>query len=108
MTAEHAFVHATERSLADLLGPLPPSDVRSGLVASVERVWVVPIKRLTLGELRLLIGQRRGLEHVVPPAVAHVRDHPLAEGTYYRGDLLAALISLPSEWWVAHPSLIPD
>jgi hypothetical protein len=97
-----------EQSLAELLGPLPTPSDTSGVTASVARLWTMPLKRMTLGDLRLLIAQKRGLEYLVPRALAHVRDHPLAEGTYYEGDLLSALASLPDTWWQAHASLIPD
>ena len=106
--SERAFADISERSLAELVGPLSASTVHSGLTEAVERTWLVPLKRLQLTDLRLLIGQRRGLEYLVPLAVAHVRDHPLAQATYYRGDLLSALIAVPDEWWAVHPTLVPD
>ena len=47
--------------------------------------------------------QGRGLEHLVPIALAHVVAHPLAEGSYYPGDLLKALTTIPEPFWRERP-----
>lgn len=82
-------------------GP-PPSDA-TGLVASVHRLRHVPVADLDAGALRVLLGQRVGVEFLVPRAIAVLRDEPLVEGSYYPGDLLVAVLSLPADYWAAHP-----
>jgi hypothetical protein len=40
---------------------------------------------------------------LVPLAVARLDREPLAEGDFYPGDLLAAVLRVPAEYWTAHP-----
>ena len=80
----------------------PPADA-TRLVAVVHRLRRVPIGRLDVEGLRLLIGQREGLPALVPLALERLEADPLAEGDYYPGDLLAAVLAVPSAYWQDHP-----
>jgi hypothetical protein len=80
----------------------PPSDA-TRLVATVHRLRRVPVGRLDAEGLRLLIGQHESLDVLVPLAIEKVEADPLTEGDYYPGDLLAALLSIPSSHWHANP-----
>jgi CDI immunity proteins len=50
----------------------------------------------------MLIGQKEGLDALVPLALERLEADPLAEGDYYPGDLLAAVLAIPSAHWLAH------
>ncbi|MFZ5829109.1 MAG: contact-dependent growth inhibition system immunity protein [Planctomycetota bacterium] len=76
-----------------------PPNFHSSLVQSVHRLRNVPLGELTAGDLRLLIGQRVGLRHLVPVALDILAKEPLIEGTYYPGDLLSAIIKISAEFW---------
>jgi hypothetical protein len=80
----------------------PPADA-TRLVATAHRLRRVPIGRLDVEGLRLLIGQHEGLDALVPLAIERLEADPLAEGDYYPGDLLAAVLALPASYWHAHP-----
>ena len=54
-------------------------------------------------DLRLLLSQQVGVEVLAPQAIRVLRHDPLAEGDYYPGDLLVAVMKLPSSYWAAHP-----
>ncbi|MAM87500.1 MAG: hypothetical protein CME36_09365 [unclassified Hahellaceae] len=60
---------------------------------------------MSVEDLRLLIGQGIGLEHLVPLALAVLADNPLARGKLYRGDLLTAVAGLPDAFWHDNPEL---
>jgi hypothetical protein len=94
-----------EQSLEQIEGKAwgdPPADA-TRLVATVHRLRQVPIGRLDVEGLRLLIGQHEGLSALVPLAIERLETDPLAEGDYYPGDLLAAVLAVPASYWQAHP-----
>lgn len=76
----------------------------SGLSTRCHELRKVPIDELSPEDLRVLIGQGIGLEHLLPLALAVLEEDPLAEGDLYPGDLLAAVIGLHSEAWQANPT----
>lgn len=95
-----------ECTLEDLEGYDPAGfTFPSPLVKRVEALWRVPLGQLTVEDLRMIIGQRRGLRWLLPLALARLADDPLAEGDCYPGDLLAAVLHLPDELWSAQPAL---
>ncbi|WP_418361319.1 contact-dependent growth inhibition system immunity protein [Tessaracoccus flavescens] len=66
----------------------------------------VPVRDLTLVQVRLQLVQRVGLPRVIDEALIRLDDDPLAEGDLNPGDVLAALTGLDghagSSW--ARPS----
>lgn len=64
-----------------------------------------PSKAIPIEDLRLMIGQEVGLKHLIPIALNHLKKQPLAEGDYYPGDLLAAVIRIPESFWQSEPAL---
>jgi hypothetical protein len=56
------------------------------------------------GDLRLLLGQRIGLEYLVPKALELVAERPLQEADYYPGDLLSVLLRIDKAFWESHPT----
>jgi hypothetical protein len=79
-----------------------PSDA-SYLVWTVHQLRRKPISRLSVEDLRILLGQDVGTEAVLPYALAVLEREPLAEGDFYPGDLLAAVLSLPVDYWRRQP-----
>ena len=53
-------------------------------------------------ELRLLIGKQHSLSRYVPVAIDVLEENPLAEGDYYPGDLLQAVLGVDLEHWRAN------
>jgi hypothetical protein len=56
----------------------PPFD--SHLVTTCHRLRKKPIDEFTVEELRIMIGQKIGLQHLLPVATAVLEREPLAEG----------------------------
>lgn len=98
---------AVESSLATLdeLDPsesgAPPKDA-PGVIHRAHELRRKPLDTLTVEELRTLITAEVGLPHVVPLAIRHLQDNPLAEGAYYAGDLLEALLRVDAQYWREH------
>ncbi len=84
-----------------------PPTCDSSLVRNAHRLRRVPLKKYRLGDLRIMIGQQIGIKYLVPRALDHLEAHPLAEGSFYPGDLLAAVVRLPDSFWLAHRPLLP-
>lgn len=50
-------------------------------------------------EIRLLIGQKIGLQYLIPVALSIIRKNPLVEITFFEGDLLLQLLELSDSDW---------
>ena len=66
----------------------------------------VAIGRLTVENLRLLVGQKLGLPWVLDRALEVLEAQPLAEGDLHEGDLLASVMELPHTAFAAYPELL--
>ena len=64
-----------------------------------------PIDQMTVGDMRFMIGQEHGAFYVIPFAIPLLEEDILAEGNYYPGDLLNAILSLPLKAWEDHQVL---
>lgn len=94
------------KSLEDLKGPLGHhmgSD--SYLESECRRLHSVPLPKLTVENLRLLVGQKIGLKHLVPIALDILEENPLVGGHFYPGDLLNSVALAPEHFWTSHPKL---
>jgi hypothetical protein len=58
-----------------------------------------PLGEFTTEDLRIMIGQQMALPVLLPLAVTVLADNPLAEGDFYPGDLLHAVVRLPQAAW---------
>jgi CDI immunity proteins len=57
------------------------------------------LNEFTIDDLRLMIGQKISLNHLMPLAIERLQSDPLAEGDYYPGDLLCTVLSVsPAHW----------
>jgi hypothetical protein len=80
----------------------PPADA-TRLISTAHTLRTRPVGALDAEGLRLLISQQIGLDTLVPLALDHVEHNPLAEGDFYPGDLLDALMRhVPQSYWQAH------
>jgi len=76
----------------------------SYLVRTVHALRRKPIAEFTVEDLRIMLGQKFGPEHLVPIALSRLEADPFAEGHFYPGDLLGVVMELPREYWSAHAS----
>jgi hypothetical protein len=76
----------------------------SYLVRTVHELRRKPVGQWGVEDLRILLGQDVGTEVILPYALTVLEREPLAEGDYYPGDLLAAVLQLPVVYWQKHPT----
>jgi hypothetical protein len=62
-----------------------------------------PLSEFTTEDLRIMIGQQIALPVLLPLAVTVLAADPLAEGDFYPGDLLNAVVRLPQAAWHSAP-----
>lgn len=69
----------------------PPAEA-GYLVRTVYALRAKPVESLGVEDLRILVGQEVGLDHVMPLALRMLEVDPLAEGDFYPGDLLVSVL----------------
>jgi hypothetical protein len=83
-----------------------PPQYDSFLVTECHRLRHVPIRDLTVENLRILIGQDISLAYTIPLALEHLSKDPMVSGDMYPGDLLKAVQRITDDFWTQHPSLM--
>lgn len=61
-----------------------------------------PLKLFGVEDFRIMIGQSIGLTYLVPLALNILEENILAEGDFYEGDLLNALLTSDTDFWETH------
>ena len=88
-----------EKTLEELEGFVagdPPID--TFLVRRIYALRKKPIGAFTTEDLRITIGQGRGIPYLLPLALERLEAEPLAAGHYYRGDLLMNVLHAEPHW----------
>jgi hypothetical protein len=57
------------------------------------------VVQFTAENLRIMIGQKIGLPHLMPLALDRLEKNPFTEGDYYPGDLLLAVLRVGPDFW---------
>jgi hypothetical protein len=76
----------------------------SNLVQTIHKLQRTPIGEFTIEDLRVMLGQKVGMEHFIPLALDRLEADPFASGDFYPGDLLGAVMAIPREYWLRHPA----
>lgn len=74
----------------------------SHLVTTVHRLRHQPLAEFSVEDLRIMIGQGISLPFLIPLAVEHLEEEPLAAGDLYPGDLLRAVLQVGEPFWAGH------
>lgn len=80
----------------------PPADA-TRLIETVYELRHKPVGTMDTEDLRVLLLQQVSVDILVPVALTHLERNPLAEGDYYPGDLLVAVLKTPAAYWQQHP-----
>ncbi len=75
----------------------------SHLVTTCHRLRRKPLREFAVEDLRVMIGQSFSLPWLIPLAVEALEAEPLVAGDFYAGDLLAAVLKVPPDFWRAAP-----
>ncbi|GAA3913552.1 contact-dependent growth inhibition system immunity protein [Actinoplanes auranticolor] len=81
-----------------------PADA-SFLVQRCTELRRKPLEQFTVEDLRIMLGQEIAVPILLPLAVDVLAADPHAEGDYYPGDLLWAVLRLPAAAWSAMPEV---
>jgi len=80
-----------------------PSADATRLIKTVYELRHKPIGAMDTEDLRVLLLQQESLDVLVPVALTRLEQNPLAEGDFYPGDLLTAVLKIPQKYWQQHP-----
>ena len=80
----------------------PPAD-STRLIKTVYELRHKPLGAMDIEDLRLLLLQQESVDVLVPIALTRLEQNPLAEGDFYPGDLLTAVLKIPQAYWQQHP-----
>ncbi len=64
-----------------------------------------PLKDFTIEDLRIMIGQNINLDLLIPLAIKQLQNNILAEGDFYKGDLLKSVLDCESTYWTKNREL---
>ena len=59
----------------------------------------IKVSKLTIGQIRLLISQKIGIEFLIGIALEKLEQNIIVEGDLYEGDLLDSISKIPTEFW---------
>ncbi|CAM4410716.1 contact-dependent growth inhibition system immunity protein [Zobellia nedashkovskayae] len=76
-----------------------PTEFQTDLIEKCFRYRKISVNQLTIEQIRLLISQQIGLEYLIGPALIKLERNPLAEGDFYKGDLLSVISKTPIKIW---------
>lgn len=81
----------------DNWGPVPEDE--SSIVIRLMKLRKTPLEQFVLDDIRFMLIQEIGLFYLLPMAIEILEKDLLAEGNYYPGDLLNAVMKLKPENW---------
>lgn len=76
-----------------------PSKFPTDMIEKCYRYRKISIAELTNEQIRLLISQKIGVKYLIGIALEKLERNILTECDFYKGDLLIAISSLPTEFW---------
>jgi hypothetical protein len=82
--------HLTLEMLEGDIWPAP--EFTSHVVTTCHELRKKQLCDFTIEDLRLMIGQSIGLKYLLPKAMEFIAENPFAEGDFYEGDLLLAVV----------------
>ena len=81
------------------------TEVNSHLVNECHRLRKIPLANLTIENLKVLIGQKIGVNFLIPLVIEFLELNPLSEGEMYKVDLILMVASIDDEFWDKNPEL---
>lgn len=79
-----------------------PADAPTNLVKRCIKLSKVPVQNFSLADLRVMIGQKFGLQYLVPLAIEKLQDNIFVDAELYEGDLLENVLTIDTSFWENH------
>ena len=76
-----------------------PDTCGSKLTNTIHSLRKKVLNDFTIEDLRITIGQQEGLPYLVPLAIEVLKKDLFAEGDFYEGDLLKAVLTIDGKFW---------
>ncbi|MCR8561670.1 hypothetical protein KXD93_28705 [Mucilaginibacter sp. BJC16-A38] len=76
-----------------------PDTFGSHLTSTIHQLRKKVLNDFTIEDLRIAIGQQMGLTYLIPIALEVLKDDLFAEGDFYEGDLLQAVLNIDGRFW---------
>ncbi|MFA6150444.1 MAG: contact-dependent growth inhibition system immunity protein [Chitinophagaceae bacterium] len=80
-------------------------DFNSHLVKKCHELRKVPLSEFSIEDFRLMISQQTGLKFLVPLVLDILSGDFFAEGDFYEGDLLVAVLKIDLNFWILNNDL---
>jgi hypothetical protein len=77
----------------------PSTDFPTPLVEKCYRYRKIPVKDLSIEQIRLLLGQKIGVRYLLNKAIKFLQEDILSEGDFFPGDLLMSVLRLDTDDW---------
>jgi hypothetical protein len=74
----------------------------SHVVVTCHKLRKIQLKKFSIEDLRIMIGQQIGLKYLIPLAIEKLQADLFAEGDYYPGDLLQNIFNVNADFWLKH------
>jgi len=85
-----------------------PSTEYPSLVNKVLKLRKIPLNQFSLEDLRLMIGQNKGLPYLIQLSLDVLKEDLFAEGDFYPSDLLQNILKVPALFWTEDKELWQD
>jgi len=85
-----------------------PSTEYPSLVNKVLKLRKIPLNQFSVEDLRLMIGQNKGLPYLIQLSLDVLKEDLFAEGDFYPGDLLQNILKVPALFWTEDKELWQD
>lgn len=82
--------------------PNPVGEDATNLVKKCYALRKKVLNEFTVEDLRIMIGQNIGLDYLIPLAIEVLSADLFAEGDFYEGDLLNAVLTVRPGFWPIH------
>jgi hypothetical protein len=99
VAASYLLSVTDQQTLDDLTVSHEQSDSERDMATQTHQLRSKPVEDFTVEDLRILIGRQLSLRNLVPVAIEVLQENPLAEGRYYPGDLLQAVLEVDRQYW---------
>jgi len=85
-----------------------PSTEYPSLVNKVLKLRKIPLNQFSVEDLRLMIGQNKGLPYLIQLSLDVLKEDLFAEGDFYPSDLLQNILKVPALFWTEDKELWQD